>query len=527
MKKFKYLFIAVMLLFTTSVFAKEDITYIDIETSKISTDGKNYNNITTYESLDEFLVDYNKNKLPEVYLTNFLFDGVSSVKSPDLDDFIENDSNDTKIKTLNINVLNIDLVGSIEITGTKKEMMIAVNTNDKKGDINIILNNVNIDTDTKKAPVIYVYNKDINYTDIKVTISAKKGTKNYLEGGKFKKVSLMPSDELDNYKSYYTSEQLTNYEKYSSYYGFYTKEELNNILFATVKADNEGLRDGDPYYFYKGSGAISSDIDLYFEGEGFLSVTSKNKEGIETKGNLVFSGGIGDYEIYAQDDCLNTTTSNSTGTNVRNDLIIDVNSLLAVVDDEGDEGDAIDSNGSLTINGGTIYAFAHSNSGDAGLDSETGTIINGGTIIATGNMADKISSDSKQKYIYVSFKNKITKDTLITIKNQDDEIITSFKTDKDITTLFYSKEDLDYDSFKIYTGGEIEGTEENGLYTKIDSYKDGTEIEYTTATMFNRDMNVKNTNNNYIKNLLLVEIACLIAVIIYILIDKYILKKNA
>lgn len=526
MKKIKYLFIAVMLLFTTTVFAKEDITYVNIETSKISNDGKTYKSITKYETLDEFLVDYNKNKLPEVYLTTFLFDGVSSVKSPDLDDFIENNSNTTKIKTLEINVLNINLVGSVELSGSKKEMMIAVNTNEKKGNINIFLNNVNIDTDNKKTPVIYVYNKDINYTDARVTISAKKDTKNYLEGGKFKKVSLIPSEELENYKQYYTSEQLTNYEKYSSYYGIYTKKEISNLLFATVKADNEGLKDGDPYYFYKGSGAISSDIDLYFEGEGFLSVTSKNKEGIETKGHLVFSGGIGDYEIYAQDDCLNTTTSNSSNSIVHNDLIIDVNSLLAVVDDDGDEGDAIDSNGSLTINGGKIYAFAHSNSEDAGLDSETGTIINGGTIIATGNMADKISNESKQKYIYVNFKNKIAKDTLITIKTLNDEIITSFKTNKDITTLFYSIEDLDYDSFKIYTGGKIEGIEENGLYTKIDSYKNGTEIEYTTATMFNRDMNVKNVNNYFIKNLLLVEITCLVAVIIYILIDKNILKIN-
>lgn len=133
--------------------------------------------------------------------------------------------------------------------------------------------------------------------------------------------------------------------------------------------------------------------------------------------------------------------------------------------------------GSLTINGGNIYAFAHGESGDAGLDSETGTYINGGEIIATGNMADRVASESTQKYIYVNFKAKIEKDTLIVIKDENDKIITAFKTSKDMSTLLYSSEDLEYDSFKIYSGGVISGTETNGLYTKIDSYEGGSELE--------------------------------------------------
>lgn len=499
-----------------NVNATSNKIYIDIEKNQISEDNKKYENITSYESLDKFLKDYNSNKLPEVYLTDFLFDGVSAVKSPDLDDFIDSNSNETKIKTLKINVLNINMTGDIELTGEVNNFMIAVNTNDIKGSINIILNNVSIDTDSKKVPAIYVYNKDINYTDATVTIKTKANTKNYIEGGKFKKVSLMPSDELDKYKTYYSGDALANFEKYSSYYGIYTKDELDDILFATVKADHEDLKDGDPYLFYKGAGAISSDIDLYFEGEGYLKVTSKNKEGIETKGNLIFSGSTGDYEIYAHDDCLNTTTSNG-----KNDLIIDVNSLLAIVNDEGDEGDAIDSNGTLTINGGKIYAFAHSSSGDFGLDSENGTYINGGTIIATGNMSDMISSESKQKYIYVNLNSKIKSNTLIVIKDEDDDIITAFRTNKDISTLFYSSDNLNYESFKIYSGGNIEGREENGLYYDIESYNEGVEINYNILSL--NKINFNNKSNNFILNLLIVEIIGLVIVIIY---AYYLYKKN-
>ncbi len=511
----KYFSILLLLVVSLSinVSASSKSIYVNLNNLKYSTDKSNYKSITVYDTLEEFLKVYNSNSLPSIYITNFLFDGVSSVKTPDLDDFIESDSNDTKIKTLDIKVININTTGNIEFSGKITGAMIGVNTNNVKGNINIVLNNASIDTDSKKAPAIYIYNKDKNYTDCIVTIKTLSGTKNYIEGGKLKKVSLIGSDELSKYSSYYSNNSLTNYNKYTSYYGIYTSDEVKNILFATVEADNEDLQDGDPYYFYKASGAISSDIDLYFEGYGYLKVTSKNKEGIETKGNLTFSGGTGDYEIHAQDDCLNTTTA--TKDNVRNDLTINVNSLLAIVDTDADEGDAIDSNGKLIINGGTIYAFAHPSSPDAGLDSGNGIYINGGTVIVTGNMADAVSNESKQKFLYASF-NKIESDTLIVIKDQNDNIITAFNTQRSIQNLLYSSSELNYTSYKIYTGGSIDGEESNGLYTKINSYTNGEEIQFNEA---NRQVDFKmNDNSSFILKVLIIEIILLgIFVTIYII----------
>ena len=522
--KYFSLLLVLFCLFTLKVNATSKAIYVNLNSLEYSEDEINYQSIKEYVNIEEFLEDYNSNKLPSIYITDFLFDGVGAVKTPDLDDFIEIDSNDIEIKTLEIKVININMTGNIEFTGEIKGAMIGVNTNNVIGNINIILNNVTIDTDTKKAPAVYVYNKDKNYTDCKVTIKTLSQTKNYLEGGKLKKVSLIGSDELDKYSSYYVNDSLTNYQKYSSYYGFYTSREINNILFAVVQADNEDLQDGDPYYFYKASGAVSSDIDLYFEGEGYLKVISKNKEGIETKGNLTFSGKTGDYEIVAFDDCLNTTTANANGTIVRNDLTIDVNSLLAYVDTEASEGDAIDSNGKLIINGGTIYAFAHPSSPDAGLDSGNGTYINGGTVIATGNMVDKISSDSKQDFIYASF-NKVDADTLIVIKDENDKVIVAFKTERDTQSLLYSSDNLDYKTYKIYVGGSIDGEEKNGLYTKINSYTNGEEITYNDANMY-----MKNTLNNSIGNTLLkallIEISTLIILILSLIIGFYFKKKK-
>lgn len=433
------------------------------------TDLKIYN-IDDFES---FLNDYKSNNLPDVYVTEFVFDGVDMYKTYDLDDFID-EGNNLNVDVLSTTALNINTTGDIILSGDLTGMVL-INTNNINDDINIILDGVNIDTDSKKIPAIYVYNKDISYTDHSVTISANENTKNYIEGGKLKKVSLIGSDELSNYTNKYTGETSNWYNEYTNYYGIYSSNEINNILFAKVTASTDDLKDGDPYYFYKAAGTISSDIDLNFEGSGYLEVTS-SKEGIETKGNLTFSGSVGDYVINAEDDCLNTTTKS--GDNVRNEMIIDVNSLTAIVSLDADEGDAIDSNGTLTINNGTIIAIAHPGS-DAGLDSENGTYINGGTVIATGDMYDEIKSDSNQSFIGLSFSDRIVADDIITLTDSNNNVIFSYKTDRTYSNLVYSSSKLIDGDYSLYKNGNVVGTDANGFYDKVDSFGNGIVLGYT------------------------------------------------
>ncbi len=431
----------------------------------------------TQDDFESFVTDYENNLLPNVYITEFLFDGVSTYKPYDLDDFIEN-GNEYNVEALDIKAININTTGVIELSGTLTGGMLAINTNNLKEDIHLLLNGVKLDTDSKKVPAIYAYNKDVTFADSKVVIETVKGTKNYLEGGKLKKVSLVAKENINDYTDKYTGDNQTNYPLYNNYYGVYTSSELENILFAKVQADTEDLNDGDPYYFYKASGAISSDIDLTFEGEGYLEVTSKNKEGIEAKGNLTFSGGVGDYVVNSQDDCLNTTTDSREVSNARNTLTIDVNSLYAVVANDADEGDAIDSNGKLIISGGRIVAIAKSGQ-DAGIDSETGTYINGGTVLATGDMYDQVNSESKQNFMILSFGSRIEEDNIITLLDENDEVIFSYKTDRTYTNLVYSSKDLTERTYYIYKDGEVKGEENKGFYTSITSYTKGTQLAYT------------------------------------------------
>lgn len=478
------LFLILFILFesialTLTTFAAEQVNYdyeIDLE---------NLSNYTTYETEEELEAAMTNGALPEgIYITKFLYDGVSSVKAYDLDDFTES-GNDVEVKAVSITAININTTGNIKISGKLTGGMIAVNTNNKTGNINLYLDGVNLDTDSKKVPAIYVYNKDINYEGCKVSINTVANSENYIEGGKLKKTSLLASDKLDEYKNSYSGDALTSFETYTNYYGIYTEEELNNILFAKVKADKEDLADGDPAYFYKGSGAISSDIDLYFSGEGYLSVISKNSEGIETKGNITFENGSGDYYIFAEDDCLNTTTAKDTCaySTYKSDITIDVNSLVAIVDsgEDSDEGDAIDSNGKLTIDGGTIVAVAHPGQ-DAGLDSENGTTINKGTVVATGDMFDAVDSSS-QNYMALNFSKKLSSGDVIYITDESGKTIMAYEIDRDISYLLYSSEDLTDGTYYVYKGGTVNGEklDNTGFYEIVTSANGGTAQGYSSS----------------------------------------------
>lgn len=425
----KYIKISLLVLviiitcYTLSIINKPGFGEIDL--TNLTYNGRK---IKTYamDEFDKFVIKFNKNKLPEVYITEFLFDGVGMYKPYDLDDF-KKDS-ESEVKPLKIQVLNINRLGTVSLKGDFKGML-ALNTNNLSGDINILLNGVNLNTNTKKAPAIYVYNKDTLYTKANVTIETVKNTSNYIEGGKLKKISLMPSESLDEYKEYYGKK----YSNYSNYFGVYTKEQIDNILFAKVEAKESELKGYDPFYSYKAAGVISSDVDLTFKGKGYLRVKSLNNEGIESKGNLTLDGGK--YYISAFDDGINTTM----GDGYRNTIKINVDELTIEIDPTSSEGDAIDSNGLLVIDGGIIKAFSKPGK-DSGLDSNNGTIINGGTIIATGDAYDKVLDESKQRFIVFSFE-KPNKGLLTLLKDED--VVFELDRDTEYKYLIYSSTKLD------------------------------------------------------------------------------------
>ena len=396
---------------------------LGITTSKVLATGT-----TNYISLSDELITLNGKEISKDTNQNIYLSGSTN-----------NGGTSSEAKDANIeiaNVLNINSSGTYEFTGNLTEGQISVNSNNINGEVIIVLNNVNITCEN--APAIIVYNKEINTDNCSVTIKTAEGSNNTITGSRMKQ----------------------------SVEGWTDQE---NILYYIEKGKDD---DGSYYERYKYDGAISSDISLNFEGKGSLTINVTGKEGIETKRNITINSG--DYVINSLDDGINACTDNESV------ITINGGTLLVNLLDEADEGDGIDSNGSLYINGGKVFAFASEKSEDSGLDSDNGIYINGGYVVGIGNMTDAVSRESKQEYMQLQFNGKVEKETLITIVDDNENPLIAFEADRSYKVLTISTPDLKTENNKIvYEGGTIEGTSEKGLYTTITSYTKGTIKEYT------------------------------------------------
>ncbi|MBR4078898.1 MAG: hypothetical protein IKK29_01690, partial [Christensenellaceae bacterium] len=126
----------------------------------------------------------------------------------------------------------------------------------------------------------------------------------------------------------------------------------------------------------------------------------------------------GDIRINSGNDGINTNEDEVSVTTI-NDGKLSINVLGTT-----GEGDGIDSNGWLVINGGTVISSACATSGDAGIDSEMGIYINGGTVIAGGNMLDRIAGGD-QTYVVLQFAESQKGGRKYVLKNDNKEVLTA------------------------------------------------------------------------------------------------------
>ena len=141
---------------------------------------------------------------------------------------------------------------------------------------------------------------------------------------------------------------------------------------------------------HKYDAAFYSRMSMNIGGSGALNIQADN-EGLDSEMHLTINGG--EITISSGNDGINT---NEDGVSV---TTVNAGSLWIAV--EGAEGDGIDSNGWLVINGGHVECYASADGMDGGLDADMGIQINGGTVIATGNMLDRI--EGSQTHLVFSF----------------------------------------------------------------------------------------------------------------------------
>lgn len=115
------------------------------------------------------------------------------------------------------------------------------------------------------------------------------------------------------------------------------------------------------------------------------------------------------------------------------------------------EGDGIDSNGWLVINGGTVIAQACATSGDAGIDSDKGIYINGGKVVASGNMFDHIAGGN-QTYAVFSFASRQNGNSTYTLKNDSGKMVGEYAPTNAFTYLIIAGDELSPGEYTFWQG---------------------------------------------------------------------------
>ena len=144
-----------------------------------------------------------------------------------------------------------------------------------------------------------------------------------------------------------------------------------------------------------GDDAVHSDYYLTVGAAGTdgptITVNSCN-EGLEAADLSIAGGHI---TIHASDDCLNAANSDLTGYA----FTLSIAGGTLVMDTPS--GDGIDSNGTLSISGGTVVVWANSTADNQPLDADGTLSITGGTVLAAGGSAGMgiTLSDDSQPYV--------------------------------------------------------------------------------------------------------------------------------
>lgn len=214
----------------------------------------------------------------------------------------------------------------------------------------------------------------------------------------------------------------------------------------TVELNKAGTEVNDAKKLHKYDGAFYSRMSMNIHGgaenTGRLMIYAEN-EGLNSELHLTIHGG--DIAIHSGNDGINT---NEDGVSV---TTINGGNLRIQVTGETGEGDGIDSNGWLVINGGTVIAEACSHSMDAGVDSDMGIHVNGGTLIATGHMLDRIENGG-QTYVVFQFAQEQKGGDPISLKNAESFTVMEYLPENNYSILVFSSSDLQEGTYTLWSG---------------------------------------------------------------------------
>jgi|WetSurMetagenome_2_1015567.scaffolds.fasta_scaffold00018_5 hypothetical protein len=210
-----------------------------------------------------------------------------------------------------------------------------------------------------------------------------------------------------------------------------------------------------------GDDAIHADNSITING-GTLNIT-KSYEGFESA-SITFNDG--NLVLVSTDDAINATMGAAVENNDGSLAVI--NGGFVVVNSSS--GDGLDSNGNLTINGGTVIVHGPQSAPEVGFDVNGTFNMAGGFLIGTGpnagNMIEAPATSSSQYSIKATTSSTLSSSTLFHIQDASGNDLVTYKPVRTVYYLVFSSSSLaNGATYSIYTGGSSTGTYNNGIYT--------------------------------------------------------------
>lgn len=223
---------------------------------------------------------------------------------------------------------------------------------------------------------------------------------------------------------------------------------------------------------------VSMRVDGGPEGTGVLNITS-GFEGLDSELHLALDGGC--INIASQNDGINT---NEDGVSVAQFNGAQVRIAAGL----GDEGDGIDSNGYVVVNGGTVVATANPRA-DSGMDSDCGTYIYGGTVVALGSAMDLAAADEAdgQAVMNLRFAAQQPAGQPLVVTDTAGTVVLAYDPAQGEAARSYAGAVLSApglrqgESYHVYVGGTVQGTANGGLYdaATVTGFSGGVQQGYT------------------------------------------------
>ena len=202
-------------------------------------------------------------------------------------------------------------------------------------------------------------------------------------------------------------------------------------------------------------------------GTVFINCTQKTEggEGLESKKALTINGG--NIDIHTYDDCINAGTA----------IVINNGNIFCAASGQ----DAIDSNGTFTINGGLTIANGVRGDGEA-FDADRGVQVNGGIIVGTHGGMTMTSMSGSQR----SARIQASAGSAISVQNAKGETLLLFNipiiagaTTGTSVVVTFSDPRLVSGSYTLQSGGTITGGVTVNGYNTGGTYNGGSSKSFT------------------------------------------------